>query len=1076
MANHRTQLFNIKTAAALGCAPQDLQSVVVTCPSDKLAHVIGKKGATLKQIEEKHKVSVQRIEGNNINLIGPADALAQAQRDIDRIVASKDDIVSISEATAVYLNAKSILALNDLNEQHPNVSIEPVRRTHTFRLKGPPDDMAKAKRDLMAMKVSRKVLSLPAKAKSAIIGKDGVTVESIVSKNQACVEIRNKDGGEASTEIDVMVTGPLEKVEAAISAIHAILDENEEVSQAVALSDTLKAALKINKGEGIKELFKTVNEECRDTRKSMVGVNFSDDGIQLKTRAKIMAMAVSVVESEIRRMESMTKSFEIDSFVVPALFGRGSKGIKELTEGVTGARIEVERGTTNDVVKIVGWKTEDIEKLSVAVSNILASIKVQRIRLSGAQSLPQSMKLMRTRLAAAIKDGAALLVDEDKSEIVIRGSDQQLKNASKVAYDYLADNHIESRNLSMEDREFLLRGGKSSKIAELSKEHDVTMGFEKNDVVLLTRGPKENVEKALGAVDRFLHGNENGNSLRKITLSDETYGLAFGKGGRTKNTLEAKHQGVTIVGTRGDTVLIVRGPEPEVDDCVKEILSIVATSKVTKRLNLTASQAKTFEKESATIREISFALSCGIVLDNGVLVVRGVHPTLDYAASLAHEILSGVFESGMRICRSAFYRAQRSFSGGAQVNKIAEKHSITVSFDESSLSILVSGPKISVEAAKRDIVQLLVFVLEGRFKDIELDATEARILDNLILVETAHSTNTTLFFDRDVGKVLVSGERSSDVKEAMGELRRKFSEAKDLMTIFPLDSSQQANAIIGRGGGRIQDLQSRTGCTISINKKALTVNVSGPTQEALTKARAEIEMLLGRCEEPKGDAFVEISRKDIPAFIGRKGAHLNEFTKKHGVELKIDDTNSKACINGEAEAVQSAVSALEEWKASRNNTSQSKEEKTTEKYYASTIHLDSTEHWLVSSILGKGGRRITGLRKTTACKIEVDSTALKISVSSASEDVQRSGFEKIQQILDEERSKCASVPIPADRLSAFIGFRGNNIREFESLHGVQVRTNKQGESGVKIFGDDATAVGFAKTALEAWLSPAAEKN
>ena len=1076
VSNYRSQLSNFKTAAALGCSPDDLQNIVVECPSEKLAHVIGKKGATLKQIEEKHKVLVQRIEGNNINLVGPSDALAEAQSDIDRIVASKDEIVSVSEEAANYFNTKSIVALDGVKEQNPNVSIEPVRRSHTFRLRGPPDDISQAKQAMLAIKVSRKVISLPSKARSAIIGKDGVTVESIVSQHQATIEVRNKDKDDAATEIDVMVSGPSKNVEAAIVAIHAVLDENEQVSQTVTLSDGLKGTLKINKGEGIKELFKLVNEECRDgSKNSTVGVNFSDDGILLKSRAKLMSRAVSAAEAEIRRMEDMKKKFEVDSFVVPALFAKGSKGIKELTDGITGARIEIEKESGKDFLCVVGWRAEDIEKLAGALSKMLMVNKVQRVHLVGAQSLPQFMKLMRTKLSTTVTDGAAVLVDEDKAEVLIRGSDQELQNASKVVYEYLTENHIESRNLSMEDREFLLRGGKASKIAELSNQYGVTLGFEKNDVVLMARGSKENVEKALEAVDQFLHGNENGNAVRQISLVDETFGLALGKGGRTKNALESKYEGVTIVGRKGDTVLTVRGPQPDVDKCVKDILSNVATSKVTKRMNLSAEQEKTFKKKSAKLKEISLALSCGINLEERVAVLRGVYPTIDYAACLLQEILNGVFESGMRVCRSAFLKAQRSFSNNSQLDKIAEKHSIKTTFDESNLSIVVSGSKKAVQDAKKEIVHLLMFVLDGKLKDMEIDGTNARVLDNLSLLETAYATNTTVFYDRDIGRVLVSGEKAADAKEALSKLRQKLSESKDLMAVVQLESIQQASAIIGKGGTRIQELQSRTECTININKKDLTVIISAPNTEALGKAKAEVEAFLGKRErELKGDAFVELSKKDIPAFIGRKGAHLNEFSKKHGVELMIDDSKSQACINGEAEAVQSAVTALEEWKASRNNTSQTREKDPTE-VYSSTIELDSTEEWLVSSILGKGGRRITGLRKTTACKIDVDTSALKITVSAEVEDRQRRGVEKLQEILDEERSKCAIVSMPADRLSAFIGFRGNHIREFEALHGVQVKANKQGDPGVKIFGQ-AEAVALAQTALEEWLSPGAENE
>ena len=87
------------------------------------------------------------------------------------------------------------------------------------------------------------------------------------------------------------------------------------------------------------------------------------------------------------------------------------------------------------------------------------------------------------------------------------------------------------------------------------------------------------------------------------------------------------------------------------------------------------------------------------------------------------------------------------------------------------------------------------------------------------------------------------------------------------------------------------------------------------------------------------------------------------------------------------------------------------------------------------------------------CKIEVDTSALTITVSAETSDRLGFGLDAMQQAVDTERSRHAFVAIPADRMPMFIGFRGCHIREFESAHDVSVKVEKGGASGVNIFGE-----------------------
>ena len=58
-----SSLAKVKLANKLGCTVDDLATEIVECPKDKLGSVIGKNGATMKQICETTKVTMD-VMGN----------------------------------------------------------------------------------------------------------------------------------------------------------------------------------------------------------------------------------------------------------------------------------------------------------------------------------------------------------------------------------------------------------------------------------------------------------------------------------------------------------------------------------------------------------------------------------------------------------------------------------------------------------------------------------------------------------------------------------------------------------------------------------------------------------------------------------------------------------------------------------------------------------------------------------------------------------------------------------------------------------------------------------------------------
>jgi rRNA processing protein Krr1/Pno1 len=385
-----------KRAASLGCAENQMECIVVQCPTDRVARVIGRRGANLQQIQKRHGVSIQRVaDGGAMKIFGPAASLRDAKSHIERIIASHEEMVSLNEDVMAFLNAKGITAFADLRERHIHVHFDVLRRSRELRLRGLPDDLQLAKQDILRIEVCTKVLSLPAKSTAALIGKEGSTINSLVDQNQAAVTVPSKDGKTPASKVDVVIIGPSKNVEAASLAIHAILNGHMEASQTVIIDSNLKASLKMNRGEGIKELFKTVNDRFREEAEGLISVNFGEDGIVLKCKAKVLPEVVTFIETEICRLEGCTLRVEVDTFVLPAVLGKGGKGIQELSQGTRGVHVHVNRGIETSTILISGWKPDDVPKVRAALKEVLQNYVVRRIGLGDScATSPPSLRAM----------------------------------------------------------------------------------------------------------------------------------------------------------------------------------------------------------------------------------------------------------------------------------------------------------------------------------------------------------------------------------------------------------------------------------------------------------------------------------------------------------------------------------------------------------------------------------------------------------------------------------------------------------------------------------------------------------
>lgn len=103
------ELGKIELAKRCNCNPTDLKYCAIDCPEEKLGFLIGKNGATIRQIEERASVQIDIDRRNSkVHLKGSEDALKIATREVEAITLAVEKEMSVSKAAVSYIMSSKV--------------------------------------------------------------------------------------------------------------------------------------------------------------------------------------------------------------------------------------------------------------------------------------------------------------------------------------------------------------------------------------------------------------------------------------------------------------------------------------------------------------------------------------------------------------------------------------------------------------------------------------------------------------------------------------------------------------------------------------------------------------------------------------------------------------------------------------------------------------------------------------------------------------------------------------------------------------------------------------------------------
>jgi transcription antitermination factor NusA-like protein len=1016
----KTELTTVNTAVELGCEVKDLLGKKIDCPVEKLGNVIGKKGKNLARLKTSTHVNVDIVRNQgDIRLIGTLDSLDAAVSNLDKVIQQTEETLELPPGMHTYLTSAKITALSQLRERHSDVYFNISRSngdeaaTNQVRVRGSAADIQAFKSDVHGMHLLVTTeLQLTAREAGLLVGKAGATIAALVQSHQAAIEVKRPpkkdEAADPEETTKVTISGPSDNVAAATAEIEAMVEANKDREAFVSVDPHVKAALLLNNGAGIQTLHKKANAatkkalggvDATNSGASYVAVNFSNGGIAVKGKVKALESAMVVVTEEVSRIESMLITITVDPFVIPAMIGKGGQGVKDLKEGTKTVYLDLDREAGKIVV--CGLEKDEIDKVIQAIEAAKADHHVQRLRLdcdddSGTNSFSaQFRNFLRSAAMKDVKELVFMVADDAAKQLVLRGKPENVTKAASLVNEFLVLNFMEELIVSAEDLTALLTGGKKSKIVELAASTGVNLSTDRDRNALIAKGEKDKVVSAMKAVREFLYGSDDV-AVSKIALaSGELMGVVIGKGGKTKADLQEKFPSVSIIMHRTDAAITLRGQRQQVEQCHVEIMKLILSASIARTTDLSEKQLTDMNKTKFN-RRIGQLVPVQVILskEKSNITFRGSAADVQVALSLLKEHLEGVYESRMQLGTALFKKVKDACRNPVHLDRIEKQSHAKVSLDDKTEDIVFSGKRETVKQAKNALLTFFDFLFGPNMCRCNVPGPLFSMVGKpASLAEVAAMTGTQVIVDRDLSSILIFSSEADKGKEASTMINSKVAEVEKLVYVLQLDASEDwlVSNIIGKSGDSVKKLRKQSGCNIEVESKDRRVIVSANDAELVTKGKEILDKLVETSR--RECVFIAISQQDLPAFVGRSGANIREFSKKHGVEVQIMKNQGGAVrITGDEDKVAAAKSGVEEWLAGRAEAHKDAEGELTKRLKADQI----------PAVIGAKGATIRSLEREFECKIDIDRKTLTVTVQGGSTAKRTSLLEKIDKIITAE--------------------------------------------------------------------------
>eukprot|EP00980_Cylindrotheca_fusiformis_P002553 scaffold603_cov118-Cylindrotheca_fusiformis.AAC.5 len=981
-------LAKVRLANKLGCSTQELTTDLVECPRERIGAVIGKKGSMIKKIEAETKVNINvEKDTNKIMIEGNQESIDMANAEIDKLIRRTEDEVDVPARVLTYLGEKHISAIQDLREENVDVTIDILRKTGKLTVRGIPERVEEVRETILGLDVTTKEKRLDSRELSIVIGKKGGRIKDLVVNHSISIDVEKSEKDENS----MFLTGPPRLVDAALSEIDMLLSDNLEVEEKIHVDLILKRILIHNKGQMMKTLQRKINDALGESNGSCV-LSFDSEHqekidalLVVKARQAIVSAACELTKGSLKDFDSLVRHTIVDPYIVPRIIGKNGEIVRKLTEGKP-CFLELSRTTGS--ISLGATTVDGLNSLEAEINEFLIMNSVERVHANAETMKAQYREFTRSKFKAEINTLASVDLDTKNKCFIILGKKDSLEKAKEMMESYLVSNVVDEIPVAENDFIDLVSGGRGGLIVRLSNELKAHLRGDRDRKVVVIKGTEEEVRAAKSRLDQFLNGGD-GHSVAKISVTASIVGGIIGKGGKNRQQLEKKH-GVSVH-ISDSNVVAIRGPETSVAECKIEVLKMVATARVSQSLSLTEDQQKSLENSGA-LKRIMREVPSHVTVADGSATVRGFFYDVRDAVALLNEQLRGEYRSSIELERSQFTRVKATARDPSHFERIGLETNTTISVNSDDGSVCVSGKRSDVKKAKDQLFGFFSFVLPAEIERMKIaKPLQASVGQATSLAEIAATVGgATLYLDRDLGSIVIRSTDTSKVERARRFLQEAVEEAEKLIYVLQLKPADSwlLPVVVGKNGTRVSSLEKDSGCKLDISKEARTVTIQGETEDKVTELREKITKIIEKAR--RENYFFSVPDAAIAAFMGKGASHIKKFSTEYGVDIqRLRKGKEQFKISGDEGKIESVKGAIGDWISSWEES-------------RANIQIP-VDKQCIAAVLGTKGETALSIEKEFDCRVDVDRTAMIVTLRGGTEAKRQAALERIEAIITKEK-------------------------------------------------------------------------
>ena len=175
------------------------------------------------------------------------------------------------------------------------------------------------------------------------------------------------------------------------------------------------------------------------------------------------------------------------------------------------------------------------------------------------------------------------------------------------------------------------------------------------------------------------------------------------------------------------------------------------------------------------------------------------------------------------------------------------------------------------------------------------------------MIAISRVTHIQWTFNRSQLSITLSGLQEN-VTQTVEMMKKKEEEMKGDCLVFDINNVQ-LNAILSNNGAFLKQLREQFPVLVDLNREEKKCTVLVMNKEK----KEEVNQFITNYFNEIDTVIVNIPQQLISRFIGSKGKNISAFTKKHSVQVDLQDKTGDLVLSGQKENMMNAQKEVEEW-------------------------------------------------------------------------------------------------------------------------------------------------------------------